>query len=295
LAHFTHKLAIHVAVLALITLASLNAYLGTKHLTQIHNNLNLRLENARIQADISSLLIDLDDLESGERGYLLTDNTSYLQPYTNASGRLEAHFATLRSSLASRPTEERLMVAQAESLVRPVITDFQEGIWLLEHGYRTRAVAVVKTDGAKDSMDQARKLLFSLSSAESTNADKYSNQTGTSSRTAVTSCLLLSLAMLLVTVVMYSVSRRYTGGLEFRAAQKSDALQEIKRLWEDVATLLTNDFRELLADIRRMTDGLVEQHGAFLPRKAEENVQCIKQQVSHMDRLIEDVLSRSPR
>ena len=52
----------------------------------------LTLESSAIQAELSGVLKDLTDMETGQRGYLLTGDPAYLQPYTDAKGRIEMDF-----------------------------------------------------------------------------------------------------------------------------------------------------------------------------------------------------------
>ena len=43
-------------------------------------------------------LKDVTDMETGQRGYLLTGDPSYLQPYADAKGRIGTDFADLRAA-----------------------------------------------------------------------------------------------------------------------------------------------------------------------------------------------------
>jgi CHASE3 domain sensor protein len=60
-----------------------------------------------IQADISGVLKDLTDMETGQRGYL-TGDPSYLQPYTDAKGRIGTDFAGLRVGLVNRAERQKV-------------------------------------------------------------------------------------------------------------------------------------------------------------------------------------------
>jgi CHASE3 domain sensor protein len=110
------KAALRVGAPALLALMAWNAYLAVNHLRQMHRTAALALESTRIQADISSVLKDLTDMETGERGYLLTENDSYLQPYTDAKARITADFSSLRRDLADRGQRERSPESELESV-----------------------------------------------------------------------------------------------------------------------------------------------------------------------------------
>src|SRR5258707_8689421 len=110
------KAALQIGATALLALMAWNAYLAVSHLEQTQKIAKLTLESSMIQADISAVLKDLTDMETGQRGYLLTANPSYLQPYTDAKVRVGADIAALRVGLADRAERERLLESQLESL-----------------------------------------------------------------------------------------------------------------------------------------------------------------------------------
>ena len=101
------KAALQVGAPALLVFMAWNAYLAVNHLKQIQNIAALTLESSKIRADISSILKDLTDMETGQRGYLLTADPSYLQPYNDAKSRIRADFDRLSAGLVNRTERER--------------------------------------------------------------------------------------------------------------------------------------------------------------------------------------------
>jgi CHASE3 domain sensor protein len=51
------------------------------------------------------------DAETGQRGYLLTGEESYLEPYSSAVAALPGEFATLRGLIANRPQQKKRLEA----------------------------------------------------------------------------------------------------------------------------------------------------------------------------------------
>ena len=96
------KAALQIGVPALLALIAWNAYLAVNHLKRVEKSAALTLESSALQAELSGLLKDVTDMESGQRGYLLTGDAAYLQPYTDAKGRIEMDFASLRAGLSNR-------------------------------------------------------------------------------------------------------------------------------------------------------------------------------------------------
>src|SRR6266568_969724 len=93
------KAVLQVGAPALLAFMASNAFLAINHLKQMQKIAALRLESSMIQTDISAVLRDLTDMEAGQRGYLLTGDASYLQPYTDAKNRIANGHWSRSSSL----------------------------------------------------------------------------------------------------------------------------------------------------------------------------------------------------
>lgn len=107
------KVTLQIGAPALLVCMALNAYLAVNHLRQMRKMDALTLESSKMQATISGVLADLTDMETSQRGYLLTGDQSYLQPYTTAKDRIGTDFAALRTQLAGRPQGERTIAGVA--------------------------------------------------------------------------------------------------------------------------------------------------------------------------------------
>src|SRR2546425_6321645 len=150
------KAALQVGAPALLAFIAWNAYLAVNHVKQMQRIAALTLESSMIQADISGVLKDLTDMETGQRGYLLTGDPSYLQPYTDAKGRIGTDFAGLRAGLATRAEPERSLVSQMESLANSKQEEMERSISLRQQGYRHRAFMLVNSNEGMQYMDKLR-------------------------------------------------------------------------------------------------------------------------------------------
>src|ERR1700720_1817143 len=110
------KAALQIGVPALLAFIGWNAYLAVDHLQRVRKTAALTLESSAIQAKLSGVLKDLTDMETGQRGYLLTGDPAYLQPYTEAKGRIGADFMSLRTGLARRTQREQSLESRLEAL-----------------------------------------------------------------------------------------------------------------------------------------------------------------------------------
>ena len=122
------KAALQIGAPALLVFMAFNAYLAVNHLKEMQRISARTLESSIVQADISAILKDLIDMETGQRGYLLTGNPSYLQPYTDAKGRIGNDFSGLGVALVNRAEGERSLESQLESLANSRQAEMERSI-----------------------------------------------------------------------------------------------------------------------------------------------------------------------
>src|SRR6267378_4578043 len=111
------KAALQIGVPALLVFIAWNAYLAVNHLKRVQTIAAITVESSAFQAKLAAVLKDVTDMETGQRGYLLTGDPAYLQPYTDAKGRIETGFVSLRAGLANGQREQSLE-SQLELLAR---------------------------------------------------------------------------------------------------------------------------------------------------------------------------------
>ncbi len=116
---------------------------------------------AEVQETQSLLL----DAETGQRGYLLTGENRYLEPYDNAVTRIDSHIQNLSRLTADNPREQA-KVAQLGSLAHQKLDELQETIALARAGHVDQARAVVLSDRGRLLMNETRQVLESMQGDE---------------------------------------------------------------------------------------------------------------------------------
>src|SRR6478672_7082754 len=206
------KATLKIGVPVLLVCMALNAYLAVDHLRQMRKMDALTLGSSKTQATISSVLTDLTDMETSQRGYLLTGDQSYLRPYTNAKDRIGTDFANLRTQLAARSQGEHSMESQLESLAKLKQVEMERTIDLRQRGYRHRSFMLVNTNEGKDYMDEFRGVAASLSSTESRNFARIDNEKTVALKKIRSVTIIANSALLLLAACLFAVIR-YNGRL----------------------------------------------------------------------------------
>ncbi len=284
------KAALQVGAPALLAFMALNTYLSVKHIKKMQQIAALTLESSNIQADVSAVLKDLTDMETGQRGYLLTNSSSYLRPYTDAKSRIGTDLANLRDGLTNRADRERSLEAQVESLARSKQAEMERSITLRQQGYRHRAFMLVDSNEGMEYMDQARGLLSSLSVEENRNFAKLDRDTSAGRSKALAETIIFNSCLLVLTACLFALIRYHWQVLEQEAAQSRQALAVGDSRLEKLTSALSNQARSTTSAIETNARLLLQNYGGFLPRQGNEHAERIVQAAAQMERLRQDLV-----
>jgi CHASE3 domain sensor protein len=284
------KAALQVGAPALLVFMALNAYLAVNHLQEMQRISARTVESSIVQMDISGVLKDLTDMETGQRGYLLTGNPSYLQPYTDAKGRIGADFAGLRVWLANRAESERAQESELESLATSKQAEMERSIGLRQQGYRHRAFTLVDSNEGMEYMDRARGLLSSLLVAETSSFARFDRERKTSLSKAMVEITVANSCVFALTICLFALVRYHALLLERKAAKSRQELAVRDLELEKLTSALSNQARSKTSAIEANARLLLENYGGFLPRQGHEYAEQIKEASIQMERLRQDLV-----
>jgi len=284
------KAALQIGVPALLALIAWNAYLAVTHLKRVEKSAALTLESSALQAELSGLLKDVTDMESGQRGYLLTGDAAYLQPYTDAKSRIEMDFANLRTGLSNRTQREQLLESQLESLAKSKQAEMERSISLRQQGYRRRSFNLVDTDEGKGYMDEIRRIASSLSLAESSTFARLDGERTAALKRAFSVTIISNFVLLVLAVCAFGLIRHHGRVLGEEAAQSRDDLAARNLQLEKLTAALSGQARFNMVAINMNSQLLLENYGGFLPRQGHAYAEQMKEAAAEMERLRQDLV-----
>ena len=287
------KAALQIGVPALLAFIAWNAYLAVNHLQRVQKTAARTLESSAIQAELSGVFRDLTDMETGQRGYLLTGDPAYLQPYTDAKGRIETNFASLRARLANRQREQSLE-SQLESLARSKQAEMERTITLRQQGYRHRSFKLVDTNEGKDYMDEIRRIASSLSSAESSNFARFDTARIAALKRALSVTIIANSVLLLLAACLFGLIHHHGRLLGQEASQSRIELAVRDLRLEKLTSALSGQARSNIIAINMNSRLLLENYGGFLPRQGHEYAEQMNEAAVQIEQLRQDLVgSRS--
>jgi CHASE3 domain sensor protein len=284
------KAALQIGVPALLAFIAWNAYLAVNHLKRVETIAAITIESSAFQAKLAAVLKDLTDMETGQRGYLLTGDPAYLQPYTDAKIRIGTDFASLRAGFANRTRSEQSLELQLESLAKSKQGEMERSISLRQQGYRRRSFNLVDTNEGEDYMDEIRRIASSLSSAETSNLARSDTERASALK-RVWSVTIVSNSVLLVLAVCLFWLIRYHGRLLGEEASQNRAELAVRDLQlEKLTSALSGQARSDLIAMNTNSRLLLENYGSFLPRQGHEYAEQMKETAAQMERLRQDLV-----
>jgi CHASE3 domain sensor protein len=284
------KAALQIGVPALLAFIAWNAYLTVNHLKRVQKSAAIALESSAFQAELAAALKDVTDMETGQRGYLLTGDPAYLQPYTDAKGRIGTDFVSLRAGLANRTQSEQSLESQLESLARSKQAEMERSISLRQQGYRHRSFMLVDTNEGKDYMDEIRRIASSLSSAESSNFARFDRERIAALKRVLSVTIIANSVLLVLAVCLFGLIRRHGRLLGEEASQSRTELAVRDLQLEKLTSALSGQARSNIIAINTNSRLLLENYGGFLPRQGHEYAEQMKEAAEQMERLRQDLV-----
>ena len=240
-----------------------------------------------VRRDIAQLTGALVDIETGQRGYLLTGRVAFLEPYEASRDSIQALMNRLRQGTADNP-RQRAALDRLEILIAQRVSIIDQTVDQARHGARSVAIRRVTRGEGQNLMSAIRLELAAMDTEEA----RLFDQRGQGLAGERSTLLLLTIAALSLAVslggVIFFVSGRYIHTLEDRtvalrneisARERSEAMLRQAQKMDALGRLtggIAHDFNNMLQIIsgslqlltRRMGDG--DERAARLTANALE-------------------------
>jgi PAS domain S-box-containing protein len=142
---------------ALAALVGIGAF-SFLSLSRLKNTSNQVEHTYKVINKLGTLLSQLTDAETGQRGYLLTGELRYLKPYENAIASIDQNLDELQELTANNPDQQQ-HITQLSPLITFKLAELKETITLRQSQGYEAALRVVKTDRGKQAMEEIRAIV----------------------------------------------------------------------------------------------------------------------------------------
>jgi signal transduction histidine kinase len=210
-------------------------------------------EAQQVRSELNQILQNMLDAETGQRGYLLTGEVSYRQPYDTAVKEVDGHLATLRRLYNGRQVELNQLGELSKHVLRKV-AEMDMSVRLRQDGKEDAWKFVITTDVGREEMDAIRSTAGELVKISNTTLHQSQAQVLRSLRLARIGTAIVALAAL----IAFFLYLRQTHALRSVGERQQEALQRERNALEDEVRERTASLAELathLQDVRETERG----------------------------------------
>ena len=260
----------------------------------------------QVRIEFSSLLSLMKDAETGQRGYVITGEESYLAPYQAAVASIGAALEEVRKLTSDNPSQQRRLAA----IVAPVnakLAELKQTIELRRTQGFDAALKVVQSNAGKESMDQVRALVADADREELELLNRRSDE----ARASADLMMLIMLwggiiGTLVVVAIGWFISsslseqigsavglvRSSSAELQAAANQQASGAKEQASAMTEISTTIT----ELLATSRQIAESaqrvaLNAEQTANAARSGHGTVDITHESISSIRRQVDQIVS----
>jgi PAS domain S-box-containing protein len=194
-------------VIATVVAVLLTAAVGGISIWRVYDN-NRRVSlSYDIKDALDGLLSSITDAETGQRGFLITGDLQYLEPYERGSARVHEaldHLASLATQDSLRPQH----IAELRPLIDQKLQELAETVQARRSEGFDAAQRIVRTNVGRATMDRIRAIVTEMDQNEDAVLSAQHGQSLASFQTAVIAEAVVAVGAIVILVFLANVSRR---------------------------------------------------------------------------------------
>lgn len=246
----------------------------------------------QVRLTTKDLMEAILNVETGARGYSMTHDKSYLQPFVEGSSNIKSLYKSLKELVKDNPVQ----VQRLDSLDR--FTDvklklIQTNIGIIDNGGKADMILV---QAGKQAMDEIRGIttrFLTLEEQFQIEREQYQNEADRNLRlySIIFSGLALLFLLIFFRIHYQELRRRFDAQLMLE--QKITELKRANSELEQFSNIASHDLQEPLRKIRTFSERLLRKHSDSLDEDGKFNITRISDAALRMQTLINDLLTFS--
>ncbi|ACM19611.1 sensor histidine kinase, CHASE3 domain-containing [Geotalea daltonii FRC-32] len=287
------------AIVMILLIISLTSYRNAFRLFDANNDV---MRSYEVQKELETILSVMKDAETGQRGYIITGDESYLEPYRSAQASIATSLAMLESLVGNRPSQldnfNRL-----KPLIAAKFDELNKTIMLRKAAGFATAQQMVLLGSGKESMDNIRWITGQMGRAESDLLQERISKAGRqNSMTMITIITGTLLYLLLLASGFYAINRYVNDRKDFESKirhlnddleKRACMLEQANQSMESFCHSVAHDLRAPLRLINGYGNLLLEKYSSKLDEEGQNHLTRLCSSSERMGTLIENLLDLS--
>lgn len=244
-----------------------------------------------------SMLILMLDAETGERGYALTGQDKYLEPYNLAISTMDNNIHELKQLTADNPVQQSnldnlsLFISSERSFL-------EKNIVLTKNGSQDTAINQIQTGQGKQIMDNIRQVITNIKSEEQRLLEQRSHNSQLAATTTELSIILGTIFSVVITIITtLAINKKLTERQKLERSNielqiRTQELRDTDIAKEEFTTMISHELKTPLVTISGYAEMLREDNGVLGPLNNEQikAVEKISIETAKLERLISDIM-----
>ncbi|MGY3498004.1 CHASE3 domain-containing protein [Bradyrhizobium sp. USDA 4502] len=202
-----------ISAIPLAIVVVLGGYLSYRYNMILKDNRDLVVHTHEVISSVEHAFSDIKDAETGQRGFIITGDAKYLEPYERAVYISPESLGKVRRLVADRADQlDRL--GDLEVALRDKLNELNATIWARRNkGFEAAREAIAQADG-KATMDRIRAIVALMTSTEQELLADRTGRVARDERNVLLIAVLAAVASIITRIVVGFTVHRWRGGHE---------------------------------------------------------------------------------
>jgi signal transduction histidine kinase len=318
-----NRIVVPALLITAVLIVSINAWFAFRSIDVLLNGEDWVQHTWHVINQVESVMGSTKDAETGNRGFLLTGDESYLTPYTSALQELPAELDNLKR-LTQDNASQQTRIVEMRAVMEQRLSLLQQGINLRRSDRMDSIHAMVLTGTGKAQMDHLRSIADEMEAEERGLLAQRIIETKSSSRRTRITLGVASFIDFLLIILMFRYFVRERGmrlaseetserlaiaraeaeanaaevqalnrTLEERVRLRTAELETTNRELEAFSYSVSHDLRAPLRTIDGFSLALEEDYAAAVDAVGKDYIKRVRSGVQRMGELIDSLLQLS--
>lgn len=199
---FSKEISLTIAFLIAFALLLLNFVVCFWAVETLVFNSDKVSHSYEVRIQLRHVLVQMQDAENGQRGFVITGRETYLEPYKDALTRIDDSVNKLQALTADNQAQQARIVIIREKITNK-IAELNITINIRREKGFAEAQALILTDVGKREMDEIRKIILEMRDDEIKIFDTREARNISSQRTAFATLIIAGLVNLGLIIVLF--------------------------------------------------------------------------------------------